>query len=125
MLVARRDQQLACRDATMLEVAHSFGQVDELHQLQLVDFVQDPHVPASGEYGLCQVRFDTSLHTSPPNPRAVLAVSSWTPEVAGDSLSRGRGSHDALDASPTRAAPWSPSRRGRSVAHQPAVDGDA
>jgi integrase/recombinase XerD len=99
-----RGWQAAYRDATMLKVAYSFGlRFNELRHLQLVDFARNPHAPEFGKYGVCKARFGKSRRASPPKPRAVLTVFSWTPEVIQDWLSNGRGSHDTLDVFPNES----------------------
>jgi integrase len=84
--------QAAYRDSVMLKVAYSYGlRFNELRHLQSVDFATNPHARQFGRFGVCKVRYGKSRRASPPKPRSVLTVFSWTSGVLEDWLANGRG----------------------------------
>ncbi|WP_435109282.1 hypothetical protein [Nocardiopsis synnemataformans] len=66
----------AFRDATLFKTAYAFGlRCNETRMLDLVDFSRNPHAPAFGDFGVCQVRHGKAKKGSPPKRRSVLTVS--------------------------------------------------
>ncbi|OLT30463.1 integrase [Nocardiopsis sp. CNR-923] len=65
----------AFRDATLFKTAYAFGlRRNETRMLDLVDFSRNPHAPAFGDFGVCQVRHGKAKKGSPPKRRGVLTI---------------------------------------------------
>ncbi|WP_218061862.1 tyrosine-type recombinase/integrase [Planobispora rosea] len=65
----------AFRDAVLFKTAYAFGlRRNETRMLDVVDFSRNPHAPAFGDFGLCQVRHGKAKKGAPPRRRGVLTI---------------------------------------------------
>jgi integrase/recombinase XerD len=78
----RKGWRAAFRDAVLFKTAYAFGlRLNEVCQLETVDFGRNPKARQFGGYGVLRVRHGKAKKGSPPKPGSVLTVFDWVVDV--------------------------------------------